>query len=146
MNSIALAFVKSHEGCELTAYQDSAKVWTIGYGATGKDVVSGLVWTQTQADARLASDLDQAETELRVLLAAQGVTGLSEQQMAALISFVFNLGIGALAKSELFRCIKERSYLAAASQWIRWDHAGGKEVRGLLIRRLEEAALFLRGS
>lgn len=42
--------IKSFEGCKLKAYQDSAGVWTIGYGHTS-GVYSGMTITQNQFDA-----------------------------------------------------------------------------------------------
>lgn len=144
MNQTALEFIKQHEGCRLTAYQDSAGVWTIGYGATGPDIVKGVVWTQETADARLATDISKTEFDLSGLLARRGVA-LSYKSTAALISFVFNLGLGTLAKSTLMRCIQQKDWPNIVQQWIRFDHAGGHDVRGLMIRRLEEAALFLQG-
>lgn len=143
MNQTAIDFIKAHEGCSLTAYQDGGGVWTCGYGATGKDVVAGTVWTQTQADDRLEADLYDAEVRVLTLL---GNIRLSEQSMAALDSFVFNLGSGALASSHLLMCVKDGDYLGAAKAFLVWDRIGQTEVKGLLIRRLEEAALFLRGT
>ncbi len=140
--SIAADFVKSHEGCRLTAYQDSVGIWTIGYGHTGREVHEGLVWTQEQADAALDEDLSEAAKDVTRLKTRL----LSDEQMAALISFVFNLGVASFAKSTLLTCVNDCRWMDAAKEFIRWDHAGGIELRGLLIRRLEEAALFLKGS
>ena len=71
---------------------------------------------------------------------------LADSQEAALISFVFNLGEGALANSTLLKLVNARAFLAATKEFLRFDHAGGSESKGLLIRRLDEAALFLKGS
>lgn len=144
MSAISLAadFIKAHEGCKLTAYQDSVGVWTIGYGHTGQEVRAGLVWTQAQADTALANDIVIAIDSIKRLL---GVT-LSDQQMVALASFVFNLGANALKTSTLLLRVNAEQWMDAAREFTKWDHAGGQELRGLLIRRLEEAALFLRGA
>lgn len=138
----AIDFVKQHEGCVLTAYQDQGGVWTIGYGHTGPDVRKGLVWTQDQADAALNLDLSKAEASMLKLTTVQ----LSDKQKAALDSFVFNLGAGAYAGSHLRECVNNRDWVGAAKAFLAWDHVGQTEVKGLLIRRLDEAALFLRGS
>lgn len=135
-------FVKQHEGCSLTAYQDQGGVWTIGYGHTGPEVHKGLVWTQAQADAALNADLTKAEAQVM----KQVTVALSDKQKAALDSFVFNLGGGALSSSHLLQCVNAKDWVGAAKEFIRWDHVGQTEVKGLLIRRLDEAALFLRGS
>ena len=53
--------IKKYEGCSLVAYQDSAKVWTIGYGWTGKvngkSISKGTKITQQQADNLLLNNL-----------------------------------------------------------------------------------------
>jgi len=143
MNPTAIAFIKAHEGCALTAYQDQGGVWTCGWGATGSDIRAGTVWTQEQADDRL--DDDAAGAELDVLTLLPGIK-LSDQSLAALTSFVFNLGKGALALSHLLTCVKTADYTGAAQEFQRWCHVGQTVVKGLLIRRLEEAALFLKGT
>lgn len=142
MNQIAIDFVKQHEGCKLTAYQDQASVWTIGFGATGPDIKHGLVWTQKQADDRLIFDLNHAEQDVLSLVKVH----LSQQSLAALISFVFNLGKGALAKSDALAFINESEHLLGAKALLNWDHIGSVENKGLLIRRIEEAALYLKGA
>ena len=55
-----LSLIKKFEGCELTAYQDSVDVWTIGYGHT-KGVEDGQEITQEEAEEMLASELDEYE-------------------------------------------------------------------------------------
>ncbi len=142
MNQIAIDFVKAHEGRTLTAYQDSTGKWTVGFGATGADIGKDTIWTDLQVENRLALDLAHAESAVRSMVA----NALSEQQMAALISFVFNVGAGSLAKSMLLEYVKQGDWMNAAKEFPRWDHAGEREIKGLLIRRLDEAALFLRGS
>lgn len=141
MNLAAINFIKAHEGCKLNAYQDQGGTWTIGYGSTGPDIVKGLVWTQAQADFRLEVDLGRVEQSIIKLLNKT----LPEQALAALDSFAYNLGVGALASSHLLKCINAGDYIGAAKAFIAWDHIGQTEIKGLLIRRLEEAALFLKG-
>ena len=56
-----LADVKSAEGCVLTCYNDSLGYPTIGYGHLLSVEQPGLTWTQYQADAQLAQDLELAQ-------------------------------------------------------------------------------------
>lgn len=142
---MAAEFIKPFEACSLTAYHgkaDKPGLWTIGWGHTGPEVHEGLVWAQKQADNQLVADLAGAEADARRYTDAS----VTDQQLAALISFVFNLGAGAYSNSTLRTLINQRDWLAAAKSWIQWDHSNGIEVKGLLIRRLEEAAFFLRGT
>lgn len=144
MSAIDLAapLIDGFESDRLEAYQDIKGIWTIGRGHTGPEVVAGLVWTQAQSDAAFAADLAKAESavvKLRKRL-------LSDKQTAALISFVFNLGAGALAGSQLLVAVNDCRWIDVAHAFVNWDHAGHTEIKGLLIRRLQEAALFLQGS
>lgn len=141
MNQIAAKFIEGFEGRKHNAYLDQGGVATIGVGHTGSEVHLGLTWTDQQIDNALSLDLAKAETGARKFLNKQ----LSERSMAALVSFVFNLGPQAFASSHLLQCINNGDYIGAAKAFLSWDHIGKEEVKGLLIRRLEEAALFLRG-
>lgn len=82
--------VKQAEGCRLVAYQDTGGVWTIGYGHTGPEVKAGLVWTQADADAALASDLTVARGQC-VYLPEWPV--LNDCRGNAVTELVFNMGI-----------------------------------------------------
>lgn len=133
-----LALTEQFEGCRLTAYQDQVGVWTIGYGHTGKDVVSGLTITQDQANALLASDIAGAAAFVN-----QAVTvALQQNEFDALVDFVFNLGRAAFAGSTLLKLLNAGNFESAAPQFALWDHAGGQVVAGLLRRRLAETAMF----
>jgi len=140
--SLASALVEKFEGCRLAAYRDCAEVWTIGWGHTGPEVHAGLVWSQQQCDETLERDLALADETVGELWPGQV---FSPWQRAALISLVYNFG-SKLQDSQLQLFVKEGNWAAAARQWIRWDHTAGKETRGLLRRRLVEAAMFVEGS
>lgn len=128
---------KEFEGCQLTAYQDIAGVWTIGYGHTGKDVYEGLVWTQQQADAALEHDLAAAAA-----LLAMYSPGLTDGPLAALTDFVFNLGIGNYRTSTLCKCVNVQDWDGAKAELVKWSHSNGVEIPGLLRRRDAEAAFL----
>jgi lysozyme len=133
-----LSLTEQFEGCELTAYQDQVGVWTIGYGHTGPDVVSGLIITQPQAQDLLAQDVSSAAACVNNVVAIQ----LSQAEFDALVDFVFNLGAGAFKSSTLLVDLNAGNIAAAATQFDLWDHAGGAVVAGLLRRRQAETALF----
>ena len=84
-------FIKQFEGCRLTTYRCSAGVLTIGYGHTGSDVRDGMTISQNDAEKLLIDDLSKFQTELAPLVTVL----VTEGQFIALMSFVFNLGIGA---------------------------------------------------
>lgn len=136
----AAALIKEFEGCKLQSYQDTGRVWTIGYGATGPDVDENTTWTQAQADDRLASDLANAFGAVHAHIAI----ALNENQQTALASFVFNLGETQFAKSTLLKKINAGDQIGAALEFTKWHFDNKKPIKGLLRRRLTEAALFLK--
>lgn len=140
MSTTALTFIMDWEQCRLKAYLDSGNVCTVGWGATGPDITIDTIWTQDQADARLRDDLQVALDAVH-----RHVTKpLTVNQEAALASFVFNLGETQFAKSTLLRKIREGDEIGAALEFTKWHHVGQKPLKGLLRRRLDEAALFLK--
>jgi lysozyme len=133
-----LAFTAGFEGCRLQAYQDQVGVWTIGYGHTGDDVYEGLVWTQEQADKDLREGLQKRQDAVQAMVTVD----ITQNQLDALTDFAYNLGVGALESSFLLKCVNAGNIDAASAQFVKWDHAGGKEVEGLLRRREAERDLF----
>ena len=136
-----IAVLKYFEACSLSAYPDPATggaPWTIGWGHTGPEVVRGLVWTQTKADAQLLTDL--AERELSVSCAVTSI--ITQGQFDALVVFVYSLGHGNFEGSTLLRLVNAGDMDEAIEQFPRWNKANGKPMRGLTRRRAAEAALF----
>lgn len=136
-----IGFVKAHEGLRLNSYQDSGSTWTIGYGSTGSDIIKGLTWTEPQAVSRLLSDLQKSEDQVQKLLKRK----INDGMMNALIDFTYNLGPQAIASSHLLQCVNAGDDIGAAKAFLVWDHIGQNEIKGLLIRRLEEATMYLKG-
>ena len=125
------------EGLRLEAYEDAAGVPTIGYGHT-KDVRMGDRISEYWAKELLRDDIDEAERQVKELGVAR-----NEAQLDALVSFVFNLGIGALKESTLLRVIREGGSKADIKrEFKRWVYAGGKRLKGLELRREWEAKRF----
>jgi len=135
----AAPLVKKYEGCRLDSYKCPADVWTIGVGHTGPEVHEGLKWTQAQADEALNKDLLRALNDARKVIDV----GLNDKQMAAIVSFVFNLGIGNFRNSTLLKKINKGDFLGASKEFGKWTYGGGKQLPGLVARREAEANLFL---
>lgn len=135
-----LALIKRAEGLALAPYKDAAGLWTIGYG---HKLESGEWWdkvSQADADALLARDVTDAEDAVNSLVSVP----ITQEQFDALVSFTYNVGAGALKKSTLLAKLNAGDP-AAAAEFGRWVHAGGKVLPGLQTRRAEEARLFTEG-
>lgn len=139
VSEAGVRLVQEFEGCRLDAYRCPAGIPTIGYGATGPDIRMGMVWTQEQADERLAEDLARFAAGVERLVQVD----LTDNQFAAIVSFAFNVGLGALRDSTLLRKLNAGDYEGAADQLPRWNKGGGRVLAGLTRRRLAERQLFL---
>lgn len=139
------AFITLKEGKRLTAYQDSVGVWTIGVGHTtaagSPSPVRGMTITDAECDEILSRDLAAFEAGVEV---AVTVT-LAQHEFDALVSFAFNVGLGAFRGSTLLRRLNAGDREGAAAQFGVWVKAGGKTLPGLVSRRADEAALFRTG-
>lgn len=130
--------IKGFEQCRLYAYRDSVGVLTIGWGHT-KNVYAGQAITQQQADEYLKQDLAAFEKVIND-------TGLklTQNQFDALVSWIYNLGAGALYKSTMYKYLKEgRNEVDVTDQLVKWHNAGGKPLLGLKRRRVSEANMYL---
>jgi lysozyme len=68
---------------------------------------------------------------------------IEQYQFDAFVSFSFNVGIGAFSKSTLLKKFRAGDIEGAAKEFARWNKGGGKVLKGLVRRRVEEAKLFL---
>jgi lysozyme len=135
---LALRLIRAFEGCRLKAYRDIVGVWTICFGST-KGVRPGMVKTQSQCDLLLASEA--GGFMLRVLQLCPELAPYPHR-LAAVTSFAYNLGLGALAASTLRRKCRSRNWNGAAAEFPKWNKAGGRPIKGLTIRRALERKTF----
>ena len=148
VSAAGLALIKSFEGCArvrsdglVEAYPDPGTgraPWTIGWGATGAGIGPGTCWTQAQCDDRLAADIARHAAQVR---AALGDAPTSQAAFDALVSFHYNTG--AIARATLTKRHVLGDFAGAASEFARWNRAGGRVLRGLVRRRAAEARLYL---
>ena len=136
----AYSLIRRFEGKSNKAYQDSAGVWTIGYGHTG-GVVKGQTISDDEVERLLAEDVAVAENAVN----AQNLN-LTQDQFDALVDFVFNLGAGNFNKSTLLKKISnDPNDPTIYDEFLRWVYAGGVKLLGLVRRRTDEANLYFTG-
>jgi len=135
-----IALIKEFEGFQANAYLCPAGAWTIGWGHT-TGVKAGDRVTVEQAEWFLRQDLRQFEDAVNQLVTVT----LTQGQFDALVSFAFNVGVGAFQTSTLLRVLNQDKYQEAADQFLRWNRAGDQVLEGLTRRRQAERKLFLDG-
>lgn len=142
INQEGLTLIKRFEGLKTKAYICPAGVLTIGYGSTGPHVKPGMVISEAEAERLLIKDLARFEAAVERLVKVP----LTDGQFAALVSFAFNVGEGAWAKSTLLKKLNAGKYDAVPSELNKWVNGGGKRLQGLVNRRAAEGGLWARGS
>jgi lysozyme len=151
----AIKMIVHHEGLRLKPYRCPAKLWTIGVGHVlypeqGKLSINerdgfalkqedNRTFTQEEVSNILKADLKRFEQGVDRFITTQ----LSQGMFDALVSFSFNVGLGTLQRSTLRQKLNRGDKEGAAEELLKYCMAGGKILKGLQNRRLDEKALFL---
>lgn len=144
--------VEYYEGFYPRRYLDPVGKWTIGIGhliVPGDRYTDKTGLTHDQAVEQLLQDLEQARTG--IMRNYPGFTGLTQSQQEALVSWVFNLGIGRFRESTMFKRLKAQQYDAVPSEMARWvygtlDNGDRVKLPGLVKRRRWEGNVFATGN
>ena len=164
INIRGIELIKAFEKCKLKSYHgaaDAPGIYTIGWGhvITGHEqhthgfdlfrpgqMMRDVAITQQIADDLLKLDIEKTIKVLTMKIKKEQLETLNEDQFAALVSIVYNVGVGAFVRQSTFMKL-----LAAGASMEKianlgfkgWVYAGGRPVNGLIIRRAAEKALFL---
>jgi lysozyme len=119
-----LQLLRDLEGLRLKAYQDTAGVWTIGYGDTGSHVKPGDVITRDEAERRLSVRAGEfAATVLRVVKRP-----MTQNQFEALVHLTYNIGSGGLTVSDVVEHFNAGDVRRAAKSFGDWIHRKGELI------------------
>ena len=148
--------IKHHEGVRFRPYRCPALLWTVGVGHVidpshikvplndRKNLPIPDGWDRqlsaTEVDDILSADLASFERGVLRLCPS----GLTQSRFDALVSFSFNVGLGNLQRSTIRMCHNRGDFEGAAEAFMAWTKAGGKELPGLVKRRKDERALYLK--
>lgn len=155
VSEACLKDIKHHEGVRNKPYRDVVALWTVGVGhlmypeqaamnqegrkAFNIKIEDFRIWSDEEVNKLLKDDLRRFE--LGVLRLCPGP--LTQGQMDGLVSFAFNVGLGALQRSTLRAKHNRGDYEGAADEFMKWTKAGGKVFQGLVNRRTAERNLYL---
>lgn len=131
-SDVGKKLIKKYEGLRLTAYSDAVGIKTIGYGHTGKNLPNKI--TQTEAEIYFEADVLKAEKQVNKF-----PYPYTQNQYDALVSFAFNIG-----SIDQLTAKGTRTLDQIADKMLLYVHAGGKKLMGLVNRRNEEYALFIK--
>jgi len=144
LNSKGVELMHKFEGLKLSSYLCPAKVWTIGRGNTfyedGSKVQPNQHISEKRANQLFSNVAERNFAEpIRKLLKVE----LNENQFSALVSFAYNVGMANLGKSTLLKKVnKDPKDPTIKVEFLKWNKAGGKVLKGLTARREAEANLY----
>lgn len=140
----AVELIKRHEGLKLTPYLCPSRIPTIGYGFTmyrdGSYVtMDDPPMSIDDAERTLLGKVEKYYNQVKKLAPSD----LTENQLAALTSFVYNVGVNAFKNSSLLKLIKQDpGHSRVRYEFSRWNKSRGIALAGLIKRRKEEADLY----
>jgi lysozyme len=139
-----IKLLRHHEGVRNKPYQCPAKLWTVGVGhliGDGKSLPASWnkTFTNEEIDGILKSDLSRFELGVSKMLPN---VQLKQHEFDALVSFCFNLGLGCFQRSTIRQALLRGDKEQAMESLMKYCRAGGKILKGLQNRRLDERRLF----
>ena len=138
-----IPLIKRFEGLKLRAYVCPAGLNTIGYGSTyyedGSKVKLGDVITIDRADKLLFNTVSEFEKQVDTVV----TSAINANQLGALTSFAFNVGMGNFRRSTLLRLVNANpNNPAIRTEFMKWTRANNQVLKGLVTRRQAEADLY----
>lgn len=138
--TVATPYIQEFEGRRLVPYYDVVKVLTVCDGHTGKDIIIGRKYTDEECDTMTAKD---AQFYATGVLKCSPHLAYHPMQLAAIISFSYNLGVATYCKSSIRRLFDQGRFVDACNFLPNYKFAGGKVWTGLVNRRAKERTLCL---
>jgi len=134
--------IAKFEGFRSCPYWDKhGGVWTIGYGSTKGVGPRSRCITREEALQRMKGEVNREYAKAVNDLPVE----LNQNQFDALVSFVYNLGPGAIdPDTGIGKALRRKRWRRAGLQMLRWNKAGGRPMWGLTRRRMAERRLFLK--
>lgn len=133
----AFSCIAAFEGLRTVAYRDPVGIPTICFGQT-KGVKMGDHATVEECNA----DLMRGVEEYHAAIARCITVPMSDNRRASVISFAWNVGVGATCSSTFVRKLNAGDP-SACDELLRWTRARGVELPGLVKRRQAERDLCL---
>ena len=142
---MATALVQRFEGCHrrLPDGRIAPYICPAGYPTQGWGIVVPSMdvppIAQEMADAILMRELPRYMTDA---LRASPSLAKHPRRLAAIISFVFNLGAARYRASTLRKRVDAEDWAGACEEILKWNRGGGRVLPGLVKRRQAEAELL----
>ncbi len=133
---LAIELIKYNEGYTSKPYYDTDGKLTIGYGYK-LNVQHGQFMSEPMATAKIKQDLSHRLKRMRSLIKVP----VNNNQINALLSLAYNIGMGNFARSGLLRKLNKGNY-NLNGEFMRWIYVNGIMYNSLIKRRRMEIKLF----
>jgi len=138
--------IKRFEGVRYKPYRCPAGLWTVGVGhliGDGKQLLDSYnkTFTEREVDELLRKDLARFERGVTMLFPVS--YRFTQGAYDAILSFSFNLGLGALQRSTVRSALLRGDKTMAGESLLKYCRAGGKILKGLQLRRQAEHKLLM---
>ena len=131
--TLATKLITHYEGFHSKPYTCPAGILTVGYGRT----------TGSMRPTTKEREMAWLETELRrtnLFINKVVIPRQSPEEMAALMSFIYNVGTGAFSRSTFLKTINSGN--SRPDELLKWSLANGEVLPGLAKRRMAEYLLY----
>lgn len=135
-----LALTSQWEGTKLATYRDLGGVLTYCTGAT-EDAQWGRTYTPAQCRAQLDRDLARHAEGMMACIKVP----MTEGQRVAYTDITYNIGVAGFCGSSMARRTNAGDAPGGCNALLMWDKVGGRQVRGLTLRRQAEHTICMRG-
>jgi lysozyme len=145
-SSNLIELIKRFEGFSSKPYLCPAKVPTIGYGSTRYADGKKVTLKDTPiSEAKGLELLNDTLKQYELAVDAFCVDTINQNQFDALVDFAYNLGTGNLKSSTLLKKVNaDPKDHKISEEFLKWNRAGGKVLKGLTARRVAEAELYFK--
>ena len=139
-----LELIADFEAFRSRPYKDAVGIPTIGFGTTVYNNGIKVKISDKPISHKKAYEIlrYQVDNHYAIAINRYSQVKMTQNQFDALVSFAYNVGISALQKSTLLKYHNQKKFKKASNEFLKWDHAGRRRLRGLTIRRAAERCLY----
>lgn len=142
LSAAGLTTLQGHEAVVQKVYRDTTGTPTVCMGHTGNDLPAvGTLVSKEMCDRLTRQDVLKYSRDVQQLVKVP----ITQEQFDALVDFDLNVGRGNFSRSTLLKKINAGQCIPAASEFAKWQTSKGVVLRGLVVRRHDEAVAWLSG-
>ena len=146
LNNAGYLLICEFEGLRLKPYLCSANIPTIGYGNTFYPDGKKVTMLDKEITKQYAFEIFKIVADDFAKKVSKLITyPLNQNQFNSIVSFSYNCGINSFKNSTLRKKLNFNAFdLTIKDEFLKWNKAGGKEIKGLTKRRELESEIYFK--